>query len=205
MLISQKGTLLTNYFPLKSNTPFFKYKITSEPEIPNNQLKLLYKVLSQLKNDLSQILVIYQPINFQIYSPTQSDTFTLTTEYENIEYTLTFEPPVLIELSKDHRESTAFCGRFLKILQNTIKLKPVGRKYFNPEKAQNFPQWKLAVWPGYQSSLKCHKEQVMMNIDLSFKLIRQETVYDNMIELRKRYRSIDRVRDELVGQIIMTK
>ena len=206
MLVHQKSSVLTNYFPLISRTPFFKYKINVTPEIPINQLRLLYKILSQLKQELSQHLNLYQPLNFNIYSPTQCEEFTLQTTYENIDYTLVIGPPNLIELSQDKTESSAFFGRFMKILQSTIKLKPVGRKYFDDQRAKEFPNWKLSVLPGYQTSLKFCKQQVIIKIDSCFKVIRQETVYDYLEGLMQKYKGDqDRVKDEVIGRIIMTK
>ncbi len=203
---SEKPKIIANYFPVVSKAPFFKYKVTVVPEIPNTQLKLYYKILSLLKIPISQHLNPYQPIHSVIYSPTQSEGFTLQVDYENIQYTVTIQSPSLLELTRDQRESKAFVGRFMNILQRNMKLQRVGRKYFNSSESISFGNYKLAAWPGYQSSLKTLKNGFNLNVDLCFKVIREESVYDYLQTLMQRFKgNQDRVRDELVGCTVMTK
>jgi len=201
----KKTVIKTNYFSFKCDLPILKYKITTEPQIPSTQLSLLYRILSQLKERISQFMDPYQPSNYIIYSPVQVEEIILKTEYENVTYSVKIEPVGLVELTPHDKEAKAFMGRFFKVLQNGLKFKQVGRKYFNDQAPKEFPHWKLTVWPGYVTSLNQYQSQIFVNIDTCFKVLRNTTVYEYIEDLMSKFKGDqERVKDEIVGTTVMT-
>lgn len=196
-----------NYFSFVCSKVLFRYKITTEPEISSTKLGLLYAVLSTLKDQLTSIFKPYQPVNWLIYSLVQiQEVIVLTTSLENLEYVVRIQPSGMLEIKNNERESTAFMGRLFKNAQRNLKLKPVNRKYFDPNGGQNFPKWKLSVWPGYQTSLNYYQNQILVNIDTCYKVIRETTVYEFMTEVaRVSQGNQQRIKDTLSGMIVMTK
>ena len=204
--VEKRIKVKSNYFQFNCNTTIFKYKVVTVPQVPLTQVGLLNKILSKLADKLFNILNPYQPINFTIYSPTQSDGATLTTIHENINYTINLIPSGILEVSEKERESLAFMGRFFKILQSNLKLKQVGRKYFDDKIPEDFQQWKLTVWPGFQTSLNQYKNHILLNVDSCFKVLRQTTMYEHIKELMVRFRgNQERIKEETIGMIVMTR
>jgi len=202
----QRTKVKTNYFTFSCDQPLFKYKVETEPQVPSTQVRLLFKILGQLKESLSNLLQPYQPFNFMIYSPVHIDETTFTAEYENVKYTVKLVPTGMLEVSGKEKETMVFMGRFFKLLQGHLKLKQIGKKYFDDKNQENFNQWKLSVWPGYQTSLNNYQEKILINIDPCFKVLRETTVIEFIKDLMSRYQgNQERVKEECIGMIIMTR
>lgn len=77
---------------------------------------------------------------------------------------------------------------FLKIFFNTqmrtLKFENIGRKSFNPAKAHSLDAHKIKVWPGFESSLILKENGVLLNVDVCFKVVRQDTVLAYMQEIK---------------------
>lgn len=202
----QRTKVKSNYFNFTCDNPIFKYKVETEPVVPSNQVGLLYRILSKLRDTLNGLLSPYQPFNFMIYSPSHIDETTLTAEHDNVSYTVRLVPTGMLEVSGTEKESLVFMGRFFKVLQGNLKLKQVGRKYFNDKAPEEFSQWKLTVWPGYQSSLNQYKDHILINVDSCFKVLRETTVYEYLDDLMTKFQgNQERVKEEMIGMTVMTR
>ena len=204
--IVQRTVIKTNYFRFKCDIPILKYKVSTDPQIPSNQVGLLYRILAKLRDTLTNLMSPYQPFNFTIYSPTQIDETILVVDHENVRYSVKIEPTGILEVTGQDKEALVFMGRFFKVLQSHLKLKQIGRKYFNDKAPEDFSRWKLTVWPGYQTSLNQYQSQILVNIDTCFKILRETTVYEFIETLMSKYRGDqEKVKDEIVGTTVMTK
>ena len=54
-------------------------------------------------------------------------------------------------------------------------MQEIQRKYFNPNKKIEYKKHQLEIWPGFISSVNIIKNNIFVNIDLSFKVIRRVT------------------------------
>jgi hypothetical protein len=196
----------SNYFQFTCDIPVFKYKVETEPQVPSNQVGLLFRILGKCRDKLTELFTTYQPANFSIYSPTQIEEAALAAEYDSVAYNIKIVPTGMLEVSGKEKESMVFMGRFFKVLQSALRLKQVGRKYFNDKTPEEFSQWKLTVWPGYQTSLNQYKDHILVNVDSCFKVLRETTVYEFLDELMQRYSgNQERVKEEVVGMTVMTR
>ena len=196
----------SNYFRFKCDTPIFKYKINTEPQIPSNQIGLLMRILSKLRSELEKDLSPYQPFNFTIYSPQQHDEIVKEIDFDNVKYVVKIVPSGVLQMGPQEKEAMVFMGRFFKLLQQHLKLKQIGRKYFNDRAHEDFNQWQLTVWPGYQTSLNQYKNNILINVDSCFKVVRETTVYQFIDSLMSRYNgNQEKVKEEIVGMTVMTK
>lgn len=77
---------------------------------------------------------------------------------------------------------------FLKIFFNTmmrgLRFETIGRKSFNSAKAHSLAAHKIKVWPGFDARLIMKEQGVLLNIEVCFKVVRQDTVLDYLKELR---------------------
>ena len=97
---NNKVILRTNYFKFNCGTPILKYKVDTNPTIPSTQVGLLFKLLSKLRTSLFEKLGTYQPSNFMIYSPTQTDEAVFHVEYENTNYEVKILPCGILDISR---------------------------------------------------------------------------------------------------------
>jgi len=202
-----KVHLLSNSFPLQFNSQLFRYRVILEPEIDNNHLSLFYKVLSTVKDKLNENFKPYCPMNFVLYSPVLLDTeeLVLETNYENIEYKITIRDPQFFDPSEESQANLAFIGRFMKNLLGYSGLRCVGRRYFDDKRSTEMTEFRLAVWPGYKTSLNYKKDGITMNVDLSFKIVRHQTVYDFAEEILKMTGgNFGKVKEMLNGMTVIT-
>jgi aubergine len=63
------------------------------------------------------------------------------------------------------------CGQFLRLL----KLKQIGRNYYDPTKSAAIPQHHMELWPGYQTAIAEYDLGSMLNIDVTHKVLRTGT------------------------------
>ena len=79
---------------------------------------------------------------------------------------------------------------FLKIFFNSmmrgLRFETIGRKSFNSAKAHNLDAHKIKVWPGFDARLIMKEKGVLLNIDVCFKVVRQDTALDYMNDLRQK-------------------
>jgi hypothetical protein len=77
---------------------------------------------------------------------------------------------------------------FLKIFFNSLmrglRFETIGRKSFNSAKAHNLEAHKIKVWPGFDARLIMKEQGVLLNIDVCFKVVRQDTVLEYINEIR---------------------
>mgnify|MGYP001573051908 CR=1 FL=1 len=104
------------------------------------------------------------------------------TEHESVKYTITIDWVQLMEpTDKDHLN---FLKIFFNSLMRGLKFETIGRKSFNSAKAHNLDAHKIKVWPGFDARLIMKEQGVLLNIDVCFKVVRQDTVLAYMNELK---------------------
>lgn len=73
----------------------------------------------------------------------------------------------------DAKELLNLLGRKFKMAQKALKMEPIGKKYFNPNKKIPYPKHSIEIWPGYVTAVNLINNRVFVNVDLSFKVIRK--------------------------------
>jgi len=61
---------------------------------------------------------------------------------------------------------------------------------------------KLEVWPGYDTSIMQCEKQLMINVDLRFKVLRTDTILQ---QIRNERGDMNRLNRMLPGQVVMTR
>ena len=73
---------------------------------------------------------------------------------------------------------------FKKILR-TLKLKPIGRQYFDPSRAIQVQGHPVTLWPGYVTSIRQTQGGVSLIADVSHKVLRTDTVHELIMRKSK--------------------
>lgn len=102
-----------------------------------------------------------------------------------------------------------FFNIVLRAAMEKLQLELIKRDYYDPRAAVHLHQYKLELWPGYVTSIRQHEERIMMCCEISNKILRTDTVLNQMEEIIKRggptasFRSM--VEKALLGAIIITR
>jgi hypothetical protein len=100
------------------------------------------------------------------------------TEHDGIKYVINIDWVQQIEpTDRDHLN---FLKIFFNSLMRTLRFETIGRKSFNSKAAHSLDAHKIKVWPGFDARLIMKETGVFLNIDICFKVVRQDTVLDYM-------------------------
>ena len=59
-----------------------------------------------------------------------------------------------------------------------LKMKEMNRNFYDPSLAHMVPQHKLEIWPGYVTAVAEYEGGLMLNLDVSHKVLRNQTAYE---------------------------
>lgn len=196
-----------NYFKFETTAKIFKYNVKFDPEVSENQMKFFMKMINKLRPQLSEKLHFFYPQNFLLYSPEAvNEDMTFTVEEENRNYEVGISMAGLLSIGQD-KESLNFFGRFFKILQQKLHLQQIGRKYFDPKEGKTFSDLRLEVWPGFSTSLNNYGPNFLVNIDTSYKILREDSALDVINDLVKTNNENPNslIENQLSNTTVMTK
>lgn len=83
-----------------------------------------------------------------------------------------------------------------------LDLKLLGRNYFDPAAKEDIPQYRLEVWPGWDTSMRQMENDIMLCVELSHKVLRKETVLDAWEQCRNDKRKFEA---QMTNSIVLTK
>ncbi len=87
-------------------------------------------------------------------------------------------------------------------------MKLLGRNYYSFDKKIDLDRFKLTLFPGFMTAVNVYEGQLMINVDLSTKVMNKQTVYSVLNEKFSRINDTKQAQDaslkELVGQIVLT-
>ena len=93
-------------------------------------------------------------------------------------------------------------------LMEIAGLKLLGRNYYSFEKKIDLDRYKLTLFPGFMTAVNVYEGQLMINVDLSTKVLNKQTVYSILTDKFSRFNDAKQAQDaafkELVGQIVLT-
>jgi aubergine-like protein len=88
-----------------------------------------------------------------------------------------------------------------------LKLKQIGRHYFDPSRPVAVPAHFVELWPGYFTAVNPNEKGTMLVADITHKVLRTDTVYDQLQELERIYKANYRemAEKQLLSQIVLTR
>ncbi|XP_075705350.1 piwi-like protein 1 [Rhinoderma darwinii] len=197
--------LVTNHIKLVSRPQWvlYQYHIDFSPPMESRRLRtaLLYQheeTIGRARAFDGMVLFLPRRLN------TVTEVFSQTRNGENVRVTITLTN----ELPPTSPTCFQFYNIIFKRLLKIMNMKQIGRNFYNPDDATEVRAHRLSIWPGFSTSILQFETSIMLSIDVSHKVLRNETVHDVMTNI---YNSCgpQKFRDvctkELVGQIVLTK
>ncbi|KAL2092497.1 hypothetical protein ACEWY4_012295 [Coilia grayii] len=119
---------------------------------------------------------------------------------------------IKITLTNELLPSSPVCLQFYNIIFRRIlrilNMQQIGRHHYNPDDPLDIHQHRLTIWPGFQTNILQYESSIMLCMDVSHKVLRNETVLDFMMGLRRQcgdHNFAEACTKELVGLIVLTK
>jgi hypothetical protein len=182
---SQK--VFSNYFNLKFNSPDIKgiqkYHLKFTPEVPDNSAALKKAIIRKVRDQIKEKLKFYIFWGSNIFSYYAVDPFTLQAEEEGVNYSAEFTWVQTMEATdKDHM---GFLKIFFNSMMRSLRFETIGPKSFNPKNAKKLPAHNIAVWPGFDARLIMKEQGVLLNIDVAFKVLRNDSALTYLNKLKE--------------------
>ncbi|XP_035515119.1 piwi-like protein 2 [Morone saxatilis] len=121
------------------------------------------------------------------------------------------EIQIKIQMTKILPPNSDLCIPFynvvLRRVMKIIGLKLVGRNHYDPESAVILGKHRLQVWPGYSTGIKRTDGGLYLCVDVSHKVLRNDSVLDvmNMLYQQSKENFQDECTKELIGSIVITR
>ncbi|CAG9764076.1 unnamed protein product [Ceutorhynchus assimilis] len=88
---------------------------------------------------------------------------------------------------------------------NYMNFQLLGRNYFDPNLKVSIRDHNLELWPGFLTSMKQYEQNIMLNVDLSFKVLRTDKVYDLLLDCGSSRDPRQEFQKRVIGSIVLTE
>jgi len=215
-LQSKKGAggmdiaLGTNYFQLvaKPNWRLLQYRVDMKPDIDNTRVKkaLLYSHKPSLPKILFDGTILFTTTRL---SPDDKPLI-LSSKRDSDGAMVEITIKLVAEVQPTDYHYMQFFNIVLRQAMEKMQLELIRRNYFDPKAAVVLNQHKLEIWPGYVTSIRQHEDQILLCCEISCKVLRTDTVLEQIEEIYKRtgngganFRPT--VEKALLGAIVITR
>lgn len=82
-------------------------------------------------------------------------------------------------------ENVQFYNILFQRIMKVLKMVEMARKNFDPSAPKLIPQHRLEIWPGYVSAVDEYEGGLMLNLDVSHRVLLQTTVLDHIKTLAR--------------------
>ncbi|CAO2636110.1 Piwi-like protein 4 [Lemmus lemmus] len=198
--------LVTNLFSLDLPQAWqlYQYHVTYSPDLASRRLKiaLLYshgKLLDKAKAFDGTSLFLSEKLDQKVTELTSD-----TQRGETVRITLT----LISQLPSSSPTCIQFFNVIFKKLFKKLEMYQIGRNFYKPSEPVEIPQYKLSLWPGFAISVSHFESRLLLNADVSYKVLRNETVLEFMTDLCLRAgmsRFTEMCQKQLVGLIVLTR
>jgi len=212
-LESKKGTggeeitISANFFSLvaKPNWRLLQYRVDMVPEIDDTRIRkgLLYVHKANLPSFIFDGTGLFTDTRLN----PEDKPLVLNSKRESDGEIVVITIRLVEEIQPTDYHYTRFFNIVLRKVMEKMKMKLVGRNYYDPEAKVDLKQFKLELWPGYETSIRQHENEVLLCCEVSHKILRTDTVLEQMQDVYKRDRANFRSGCEkiLLGCIVMTR
>eukprot|EP00013_Stygamoeba_regulata_P014818 CAMPEP_0177673980 /NCGR_PEP_ID=MMETSP0447-20121125/26287_1 /TAXON_ID=0 /ORGANISM="Stygamoeba regulata, Strain BSH-02190019" /LENGTH=888 /DNA_ID=CAMNT_0019181997 /DNA_START=296 /DNA_END=2962 /DNA_ORIENTATION=+ len=199
--LGRKVSILCNHFPF-AITPrtIYQYNVDFTPELDRRNLKAaLLKDLKVFGQNF-----VFDGRMCYLSSRIDDGEYEVKTRSGN-EYKVSVTFTNEVVASHEQLPQQVY-NNLVSMMLRELKLKAIGRQYFDPTQPIAIPQHKVELWPGYFTSVTASQSGVSLIVDVAHRVLRTDTVLDYLWEISERERNWQRVaKKELVNTIVITR
>lgn len=206
---SPKVTIISNYFGFKHKPDFKLLQYRVDFSIDEDRTFVKKHLLRQHKDKNLPAFIFDGSIMYttnRVYPPNK-DKLVLTSTRKDDNKIIEVTIKLVGEVFPTDHHFLQFYGILLRKCLEHMKLEQLGRNFYDPSQSTQVPTWHLEVWPGYITSIRQHEYSLLLCTEVSNKIIRTDTCYDQLRLIRQQAaQSFEYMaKKALIGSVIMTK
>ena len=201
--------LASNYFELiaKPNWRLMQYRVDMKPEVENTKVRkaLMYHHKEDLPRFLFDGTMLFSTTRLN-----QDDQPIVLQSQRNDGVMVIITVKLVGEVTPTDYHYMQFFNIVLRQAMEKMGLSLIRRDYYDQQSAVMFSAHKLEVWPGYVTSIRQHESKILMCCEIGNKVLRTDTVLEQIEDIFKRsgsntavFRSS--VEKALLGCIVITR
>jgi len=210
--MGQEVNLKANYFRFKKlpNWRLFQYRVDMSPEVDYTKERKYYlREHKHLKNYFfdGTMLVSNHPI-----TGSKDDHYTFLTKRDSDDQEIKVTIRLVGEVDPSTNTYIQFLNIILRCVLEKLDLEMINRNFYDTKAAIKDPKLrerKLELYPGYITSIRQQEQDVLLNVEISHKVLRIDSVLDVMNDVIKNNRNKANLQADLdkalLGQIVITK
>jgi len=166
---------------LEKDKGVYEYEVRYEPRTDNRDQR--FRLLNQHREVIGGVKVFD---GVKLYLPQKVDIGPMTSVHtetgEQVQVSLHFKR----ECKPNDRNVIQLYNILFGRIFKTLKFTQHNRKYYNAAGANHIKEYNLSVWPGYVTAVDEYESGVLLQLDVSHRVLRTETVRDFLNGLVKR-------------------
>ncbi|XP_043281262.1 piwi-like protein Siwi [Venturia canescens] len=195
--------LQANYFKMLSSTNWclYKYRVDYAPEIDLTRRRKA--LLREHKPTLGPFIfdgtVLYTshrlPEPLELQSKMQP-------EDTDVQISIRF----VGDMGKGDEHYIQFFNIIMRKCLEYLNLQLVGRNYFDAQNQVEVHQYKLSLWPGYETSIRQMERDILMCAEITHKVMRQQTLLDILNDCYREHGNQyqERFKAQVIGLTVLT-
>ncbi|XP_008291620.1 piwi-like protein 2 [Stegastes partitus] len=202
-----KGAAITigsNHIPIRcKNEAVYQYHVTFTPNVESMSMR--FGMMKDHRSTTGEVVAFDGSI---LYLPVKLNDVVVL---KSLRRTDNEEIQIKIQMTKILPPNSDLCIPFynvvLRRVMRIIGLKLVGRNHYDPESAVILGKHRLQVWPGYATCIKRTDGGLYLSVDVSHKVLRNDSVLDvmNILYQQSKENFQDECTKELIGSIVITR
>ncbi|XP_067459656.1 piwi-like protein 2 [Thunnus thynnus] len=197
-------TIGSNHVPIRcKNEAVYQYHVTFIPNVESMAMR--FGMMKDHRSTTGEVVAFDGSI---LYLPVKLNDVVVL---KSLRRTDNEEIHIKIQMTKILPPNSDLCIPFynvvLRRVMKIIGLKLVGRNHYDPESAVILGKQRLQVWPGYATCIKRTDGGLYLCVDVSHKVLRNDSVLDVMNTLYQQSKENfqDECTKELIGSIVITR
>lgn len=195
-------SLQTNYFRLLTTPAWriYQYHISFSPEVELRRVR--GGILSQYKDLFGGY--IYDGMKMFSTTKLRDDLMNLeTTSKSGEKYVITVKYVGVISMKES--QSLQILNLILRRALEGLKLQLVGKNFFDAVAKIDLREHRIQLWPGYQTSIRQHEQDILLCTEITHKVMRSETVYDILMKCTQESRDYqESFKKHVLGLTVLT-
>lgn len=180
--------LITNYYRINrvETLSWCLYNIKIVPQVEHNFL--IRKIIGSQRERLGAFL----RTGLQIFvtkelSPEEANfVATITTREipEGTQYQVTLE--LVRHVGDFEIEVTLFHHNVSRKILDALGYKLLGRHFYDPTSGRGLERHHLAMWPGFQNTIRDHEVGTLLNVESVWKVVQTDNMWNQMLEIQSK-------------------
>lgn len=180
----QQIQVLTNHFRLNFNHGFEvrHYRVDFDPV--TDDLRIRRQCLAHLSPQLRAFIYDGANILYMTYKMPQTETSFVSQARDGTQYRVIIKDTVTTIKFTEAMELMVL-NTMLRRAMDGLNLQLVQRNLYDPRAPIYLREFKLQLWPGYNTSIRQYEHDVLISCEISHKVMRLETVLNVLSDLSR--------------------